>query len=451
MKRMTHWFLRSCLAIAIVSFVQTNLLAAGPVAIKAGKLIPIVGDPIENAVILIRDGKIMAVGTDVEIPVEAKVIDASDKVVMPGFIDPHNPSGMSQANERNSNVPFLSAVDSIDPILDYFEDCRRNGITTTAVVPGNSTMIGGRGAVLKTAGSYVDDMLLRREAGLKISLQPVGGSRMSHLARLRGELDKAKRALEEKETSKGSKSDSEKSDANADQQKTAGEGKPAENNGNSSTPENSEDGAPTPAQVDEGLEVLKQVVRGEMPVFIYCDQAMDVGQAVRLIDAYGLDAILVLGANCYEAGEMLAKLNKPVILDPKLVFWKTDPLTRKDEQIVVPRAMLDAGVSFVFQTDNNSRQTLGSGFLWYQAATAIKYGMPRDAALRALTLTPAELLGINEFVGSVEPGKDADLIVLSGDPLAVDTWVEMTLVAGEEVYNRSSDQKLKRLIVEPAE
>ena len=179
---------------------------------------------------------------------------------------------------------------------------------------------------------------------------------------------------------------------------------------------------------------------------------MDVGQAIRIVDEYKLNAVMILGRDCYKAAEMLKKTGKTVILDPTLVFWETDQQTREDKKIVIPQMMMKAGVPFVFQTDNSgTRQTLGSGFLWYQAATCVKYGMSESDALRALTLTPAELLGVDGFVGSIEPGKDADLIILSGSPLSASTWVEKTLVAGEVVYDRDEDQKLKRLLEEPAE
>lgn len=448
---LNQWSVRGLLALAFLWLSPGLVQAAGPLAIKAGKLIPISGEPLEDAVVLIRDGKIEAVGTDLEIPVEAKVIDASDKVVMPGFIDAHNASGMSQANERNSNVPFLSAVDSIDPILNYFEDCRRHGITTAGVVPGNSTMIGGRGAVVKTAGSYVDDMLLKREAGLKISLRPVGGSRMSHLARLRRELDKAKRAMEEEAEEEDASSPSEQA---ADESEDEGEEKDdSEDEQAEEQADDKEDDKEQPSQedLDEGMRVMQQALQGKLPVFLYCDRAMDVGQGLRLVEQYGLGPIFVLGRDCHEAAEMLTEQKRPVILDPTLVYWETDPQTREDRRVIVPRAFLKAEVPFIFQTSSNSRQTDGDSYLWYQAATAIKYGMPREDALRAVTLTPAELLGIDQFVGSIEAGKDADLVILTGDPLAVDSWVEMTLVGGETVYRRSEDVKLKRLLEEPAE
>ncbi len=177
---------RGSLTALLLVLVTVSSASAEQLAIKAGRVIPIAGDPIDDGVILIDDGKITAIGKALAIPIDAKVIDATGKTVLPGFIDAHNSSGMSQANERNPNVPFLSVVDSIDPGRDYFEECRRNGVTTVAVVPGNSTMIGGQAAVIKTAGDYVDDMILKRHSGIKISLRPTSGaSRMSHLAMLR--------------------------------------------------------------------------------------------------------------------------------------------------------------------------------------------------------------------------------------------------------------------------
>jgi imidazolonepropionase-like amidohydrolase len=172
--------------------------AQKPLAIKGGKIITMAGDTIENGTILFRDGKIIDVGVDLKIPVEAKVIDATGKVVMPGFVESHSSSGMSQPNETNPLVPYVSVLDSIDPMNSYFNEARRNGVTTVAITPGNSTMIGGQAAVIKTGGEFVDEMVLKPDAGVKISLRPVKGSRMSHLAKLRKALDDAKKKMEAK-------------------------------------------------------------------------------------------------------------------------------------------------------------------------------------------------------------------------------------------------------------
>src|SRR6516165_8108042 len=187
----------SWLAVAGLLAAHAGASAQEQLAIKGGRILPVGKPAIEGGVILIRDGKIQAVGgKDLPIPADYKVIDAAGKVVMPGFIEAHSSRGMDQANERNNNVPFLSVIDAIDPGQEYFEDCLRNGVTTVAVVPGDETMIGGQAAIIKTAGSYVEQMIVKRQAGIKISLRPTAGrSRMSHLASLRKELDAARDAV----------------------------------------------------------------------------------------------------------------------------------------------------------------------------------------------------------------------------------------------------------------
>src|SRR5438270_5679412 len=196
---MSHLFIFGrCGILAVLGVFVITTLAPGQeqLAIKGGRILAVSRAPIDGGIILIRDGRIQAVGKDLPIPSDYRVIDATGKVVLPGFIEAHSSRGMDQANERNNNVPFLSVVDAIDPGQEYFEDCRRNGVTTVAVVPGNDTMIGGQAAVIKTAGGYVDQMIVKRQAGIKISLRPgEGRSRMSHVAALRKELDAARDAI----------------------------------------------------------------------------------------------------------------------------------------------------------------------------------------------------------------------------------------------------------------
>ncbi len=178
---------------------------------------------------------------------------------------------------------------------------------------------------------------------------------------------------------------------------------------------------------------------------------MDVVQALKLTKHYGLKPILVLGRDCYRAADQIAASKLPVILDATLVFWKTDPRTRKDEKIVLPKIYREKHIPLTFQVASPTRTTLGNSYLWYQAATAVKYGESVDEALKAITLRPAEILGIADFVGSIEPGKDADLVILSGDPLKLNTWVEKTIVGGKVVYEREKDTKLRKLLEPKAE
>jgi imidazolonepropionase-like amidohydrolase len=422
-------------------------------AVKGGRILPGNGPAIDNGVVLIKNGKIEAVGKDLAIPSEAKVIDATGKVVVPGFVEAHSSRGMDQVNESNPNVPFLSVIDAIDPSQEYFEDCRRNGVTTVAIVPGNNTMFGGQAAIIKAVGSTVDDMIVKRSAGIKISLKPVGDrNRMGHLATIRKELDAARVA------------------AGGDKKPAASA---AANGGSETAAAAQADESPLQQRRNQGRgggriantdpsdsalvrEALAKLVKGDALAFIYCDQAMDVPQAIKLAHEYKLKAILVLGHDCYKAVKQIAAAKLPVVLEPTLVFWETDPRSGEDKQVVLPRIYREAGVPVTFQVSGmaagnlfrapNLPPTVGTNYLWFQAATAVKYGTPADEALTAITQRAADTIGVGKLVGSIEPGKDADLVVLTGDPLKLDTWVDKTVIAGKVVYERDQDRKLKNLI-----
>jgi imidazolonepropionase-like amidohydrolase len=439
------------------------VLTAGPVAaqeriaIKGGRVLPVSGAPIDGATVLIHQGKIEAVGKDVPIPADAKVIDATGKWVIPGLVDVHSTRGMDQTNETNPNVPFLSVVDAIDPSQDYFEECRRQGITTVLIAPGNNTMFGGQAAILKTGGTFVDQMIVKRSVGIKISLKPVGDrNRMGHVAAIRKELDAARDALADKTKAADAKP--------ATGEKTGSESPPPEPRGDSDTQQRRP--RPTGGQpatggesVDAALvrEALGKMLKGDMMAFIHCEVAMDVPQALKLMNEYKLKAVLVLDRDCYKAVKHLAAAKVPVVLDSTLVFWETDPRTGEEKQIALPKLFREAGVPVAYQVAGAASAggfrgagslppAMGNNYLWYQAATAVKYGTPPDEALRAITLRAAQTLGIGGSAGSLEPGKDADVVILTGDPLKLDTWVETTIAGGKIVYERDKDRKLKALL-----
>ncbi len=438
-------------ALACLLVVQGAALAQKPLAIRGGKIITMAGDTIEGGTILMRDGRITDVGKDLKIPVEAKIIDATGKVVMPGFVEAHSSSGMSQSNETNPIVPYVSVIDSIDPMNSYFREARRNGVTSVAITPGNSTLIGGQAAIIKTGGEFVDEMILKADAGIKISLRPVSVSRMSHLAKLRKAFDDAKKKLDKKNNKdepKKKKTDPKKADSKK-QSKSETDSKGDEKKKTASKEKSSKEEPDNPAdeKVESALDkAMFALLSGEIPAIIYCDKAMDVGQALRLIDEYGLKAKLILGRDCYKAAEQIAKSGLPVVLDPALVFWEEDPRTKEEEKIVQSKIFRDQNVKFAFQVSRASSPTLGNNYLWYQAATAIKYGMPEQEALEALTILPAKFHGVDKFVGTIEKGKDGDLVILSGDPLKLDSWVEKTIVNGEIVYEKEKDKQLRRLL-----
>jgi imidazolonepropionase-like amidohydrolase len=385
------------------------------VVVKAGRIITVSGEEIVDGVILIREGKIEAVGKGLEVPWDAKVIDFSKQTVVPGYVETHTSRGVDRANENVPSVPFVSTFDSVNPLDPYFEDSLRQGITTMFVSPGNGTMIGGQGCVLKPVGSTTETMTLVKNHALKLSLDPRPGmSRMAHLAALRRELDEVLDFLKDHEEKRREV--------------------PTSAGGTSAGP------AP---EMEIKREVMAKFLQGKLTAFVYCPTASDVLRAIELSKKYKFRMKLVLGRDTWKAADDIAKEKLEVILPADMIFWETDEEKHEEVLRVLPAIFSKAGVKFAFQTESSAT---GSGYLWYQAAAAVRHGLSRADAIKAVTRIPAEILGIESRVGTIEKGKDANLVVLTGDPLDARTWVDQVLIEGKTVYERSKDTKLKRIL-----
>jgi imidazolonepropionase-like amidohydrolase len=171
-----------------------------------------------------------------------------------------------------------------------------------------------------------------------------------------------------------------------------------------------------------------------------------VPKALEIQQTHKLNAVLVLSPDCYKAADLIARSKLPVILDPQLIVWETNEQTNEEEMKIIPKIFHKAGVRFAFQTDTSQ---YGRRYLWYQAATAVKHGMKRIEALKSITLYPAQFIGVDDRLGSIEAGKEATLIFLTGDPLDSQSWVDQVMIAGEIVYERAKDERLKKLLEEP--
>ncbi len=409
-------FISTLLIVLIISGLGYTAPVRKKVAIKAGKIITITGADIQDGIILVEDGIIKAVGSDVEIPWDAFVIEAKDRIVMPGFVLAHTSSGLDRANENVPEVPFLSTFDSIDPLSPYFEDSLRDGVVAMLVLPGNNTLLGGTGTVVRPHGRTVEAMLIKRYTGLKISLRPTGNtSRMGHMQRFRRYMDDLKDYLEEYEQRK----------ADAKEEKK-----------------------PFDEEIDPRKQPMLDLLNKKLTVFIYCDRAADVPKAIEIQEAHKLNTALVLSSDCYKAVDLIAETKLPVILDPQLIIWETNEETNTEEMKIIPMIFHKAGVKFAFQTDTSQ---YGRRYLWYQAATAVKHGVKRTEALKSITLYPAQFIGVDDRLGSIEAGKEATLVFLTGDPLDAQTWVDQVMVAGEIVYERAKDERLKKLLEKPKE
>jgi imidazolonepropionase-like amidohydrolase len=386
------------------------------IAIKAGKIMTIAKGDIQNGTILIEDGIIKTVGSKVEIPWDANVIEAKDKVVMPGFVLAHTSSGLDRENENVPEVPFLSTFDSIDPLSPYFEDSLRDGVIAMLVLPGNNTLLGGTGTIVRPHGLTVESMLIKSYTGLKISLRPARTtSRMGHMQRFRRYMNDLKEYLKEYEQRK----------ADAKEEKK-----------------------PFDEEIDPRKQSMIDLLNKKLTAFIYCDRAADVPKAIEIQEMHKLNTVLVLSPDCYKAVDLIAEKKLPVVLDPQLIVWETNEETNTEEMKIVPMIFYKAGVKFAFQTDISQ---YGTRYLWHQAATAIKHGMKRKDALKSITLLPAQFIGVDDRLGSIEAGKEADLIFLTGDPLDAQTWVDQVMIGGEIVYERAKDKRLKKLLEKPEE
>ena len=385
-------------------------------AIKGGKILTITDGVIEGGTILIDGGKIVKVGKRIKVPEDAEVIDVTGKVVMPGLIDAHCHIGIIEekigwaggdGNEMTDPAtPHMRALDAIKANADEggLEAAVKAGITTVQILPGSANVIGGTGVVVKTAPKVVtDDMVIRNPSGMKIAfgenprrvygegLKKTPSTRMGVAAILREWLQKTVNYMEKKERFKD---DPEKM-----------------------------------PEVDIKLEALIPVLKGEIPLRAHAHRADDVATAVRIAEEFGVKMSWEHATEGHRIAEWIAEKGVPAVWGPSLMSrpkWEMRELS-----FDTPKALYDAGVKFAFQTDSMGANI---AYLPISAGLAVKHGLPYEEALKAITIVPAEILGVSDRVGSIEKGKDADLRILDGDPLELRTRVEMVLIDGEIAY-----------------
>ena len=379
-------------------------------AVRAGTVLTISGEELSPGTVVVRDGRVAAVGgADLEVPEGLELIDAGEQVLMPGFVEAHSTRGLDGAWETTPDSSFVRVTDGLNPVSLEIEDARRNGITTLLVAPGNSSFVGGRAAVVHPQGIAIDSMIVTQDAALKISLQPRRGqSRMGHLAQLRRILDGTKRWMDER----------------------------AKERARSTRRDRGEDEIPPEKQA------LVDLLEGRLRAFVYCPTAADVSTAFALGREHGFHVTPVLAPEAWRAAELVRTNNVRVILTPRLETTEEQP----DGTLLhvnLPRVLHEAGVSYALSTDPRE---LGAQHPWYQAARAVRAGVPRQEALEAITRVPATILGFGRRKGVIEPGADADLLLLSGDPLSGSAFVDRAWIRGIEVYDRSEDEKLQRLL-----
>ena len=437
-------------SITPILILTASLAAASEevVVLKVGRAITAAGEDIEKAIIVMEGGRIKSIGTAAETPRTARVVEMPQAVAMPGIVDVHSVNGLRVSNERLANVPYVTVLDGIDASSPGLENARRHGVTTVHCIAGNVTRFGGQGAVIRTSGRTVEELVVKSPSAMKMSLQPAAGeNRMGHIAALRKSFHDfytRMKALQDTggkvplvKKQKLSLTDLVKSRPNWDEidwKKIPDE------------------------KVSEREKPMRDLVQGKLRAFINCPTASDVFKAFELIDTHHLDATLVLGADAWKLGMVLAARKNlgPVVLNPQLEVWERDPGTGGEKRQLTPVLLHKAGISFALQVVTDSSFNSGPSFgrsgpyhHWYQAARLVQYGLPRAEAIETITITPAKILGLDHRIGSLEAGKDANIAIFSGDPLDARSWVERVFIEGREVYNRCKDRDLELLLKDP--
>jgi imidazolonepropionase-like amidohydrolase len=409
--------------VPVIAFSPSPAPAQGVVAVKAGRLLTMAGSELTDVTVLIENGRITAIGDKVEVPWNATTIDASTKVVMPTYVLAHTSGGMRGGNENMANVPYLQVQDAVDPSSKFFQECLRNGIGTAHVIPGHRTLIGGQGMLCKPTGQTVEDMAVRGKGGLKLSLFAEPGGAMAQVARLQRALDEIRDHAADFERRK---------------QEFAAEKAAAAASGSKEF-----DGKEFDGKIDPTKQPSVDLLQNKNVAFLYVPDAAMVPEALRLLREFAFRAVLVLGPATHKAVTQLHNLEFPVVLDGDLEVWEKDERTGKAKKVCLGAELYKRGIPFAL--DVGTGLNGADRFPWWQMATLMRNGVDRATALAAFTTVPAKLLGIADEVGTLAPGKRANLQVLTGDPLSSTTWVDLVVLDGETVYERSKDPRLQYL------
>lgn len=424
----------------------TNALGAETIAIQGGNILTISGDVIEHGTILIKDGKIEALGRDVVIPSDTRTIDAKDKFVMPGRIDAQSRLYVieSELNESRAIAPDLNILDALDPFIKEYKEVLAQGVTTIYVAPGSRSLLGGRGAVLKlNGGKTVNEMVLKTDVAVKAAIgvssnnQSSSLRRLEHYSSIREALIATQAYIQEKRKYEQELSEYKKK--KADKQKKDDEQEKDEKDDEQEKGKKEKPKRPAKPKRNPTYEILAKVLRKEIPLQIEAHRVDDILNALRLADEFDFTLILDKCTEGYMITDEIARRKVPVIVGPVSTSFVDMPkLEYRNHDMRNAAILSKEGVKLALGV--SGRDGASSKFIALAAAMAVANGMDKDIALRAITLTPAEILGVADRIGSLEVGKDADIVILSGHPLDTFTQVEMVLIEGKTVYERKTAQ-----------
>jgi len=414
--------------------------------LRGAKIYTVTHGTIETGTIVIQAGKITAVGPtdDIEIPADATVTDLSGKVIMPGLVDTHSHVGVAQrphvlahadTNEMTGPVQSgLRALDAISPADPGIRMAQAGGITTANIMPGSGNVVGGQTAYVKYRGHTIDDMLIHPTGPDSVQ----GGMKMANgenPKRAYGSQKKAPAtrmaiAALQRQLFVKAQNYQKKWDAYAQAQQQA-QDKGAQDQDEKNVKEAQKE-APKEPERDLTLEPVVEILQGKRTVHFHTHRADDILTVLRLADEFGFKLVLQHVTEGYKVAQEIARRNVPC----SIIVLDSPGGKHEAAQFAFANASVleKAGVTVAIHTDD---PVTDSRFLLRSAALAIRGGMSEAGALKALTIHAAEMLDLQDRIGSIEVGKDADLVVLSGPPFSVYSQVLATYVEGEVVFDRS--------------
>ncbi len=383
-------------------------------AFVGARLVPVSADEIDDGVLLVQDGRIAAVGSaaSVGVPDGATVHDVTGLVIVPGLVDTHSHIGSPSGGDRSAPIqPEVRVLDSVDVRSAGLQRAQAGGITTVNIMPGSGHLMSGQTVYLKLRdGDTIDELAILDEEG-----RPRGGMKMANGTNSRRDPPfPGTRAKSAALVRQAFVSAMEYREARS----RRGGGADRE-----------------PPERDLGKEALLEILDGKRVVHHHTHRHDDILTVLRLREEFGFDVVLHHVSDAWKVADRIAAADVPCSII--LVDSPGGKLEARDIAFENGAALERAGVRVAFHTDD---WITDSRLFFRMAALAVRAGMSRTGALRALTLSGAEMLGLDGRVGSLEPGKDADFAVLSGDPLSVYTKVLETWVEGKKVFDRANEQ-----------
>ena len=365
--------------------------------------------------ILIENGKIVEIGNSIVAPLDAEIIDAQGKFIYPGFIDAHTHLGLwedavgfegADGNEETDPItPHLNPIDGINPMDRTFRDAVEGGVTSVCTTPGSANVMGGQCIAIKTHGRRIDKMVIKNPVASKIAFgenpkscygrdEKMPQTRMAIAALLRENLKKAEEYLEEIELYM----------------------------------EHEDHDKP---EYDIRMESLIPVLKGEIPFKVHAHRADDMFTAIRIAKEFDLKLTLDHCTEGHLIVEELVEEGYPVIVGPSLS--ERSKVELRNLTFDTAGILSNAGLEVSLTTDHS---VIPIQYLPICAGIAVKHGMKNDKALEAITINPARTLGIEDRVGSIEIGKDADIVIWDGNPLEIQSHVLFTIIDGKIVYKK---------------